>query len=102
MSFQLSPAQVEALLHDLCTALGFCLPSNERARLREFPPTDVDSFTNAVIRVEGLDRFVDIPLHLRRDLRARVEKHFRMSEDKEAIDQRVREMPGNGPTRLLQ
>jgi hypothetical protein len=89
MRFRLSPAQVEALLHELCGALGFCLPSDEQARLRESPPTDVDSFTNAVIRVEGLDPFVDIPLHLRRDLRTRVEEHFRMAEDNEPIDQLV-------------
>jgi hypothetical protein len=81
MSFQLSPVQVEALLYELCVVLGFCLPPDEQARLREFPPTDVDTFTDAVIRAEGLDPRVDIPRQLRGDVRARVAEHFRKAED---------------------
>jgi hypothetical protein len=40
------------------------------------PPADVDAFTDAVIRAEGLDPYADIPLNLRRDIWARVAKHF--------------------------
>jgi hypothetical protein len=81
MSFQLSPVQVEALLYELCVVLGFCLPPDEQARLREFPPADADAFADAVIRAEGLDPHTDIPRQLRRDMRARVAEHFRKAED---------------------
>jgi hypothetical protein len=80
MSFPLSPVQVESLLYELCVALGFCLPPDEQARLREFPPADVDAFADAVIRAEGLDPHVDVPRQLRRDLKARVAEHFRKAE----------------------
>jgi hypothetical protein len=42
---------------------------------------DVEAFTDAVIRAEGLDPLSDIPLHMRRDIRARVATHFRKAED---------------------
>lgn len=83
MNFQMSQSQVEALLYELCVVLGFCLPPDEQARLRESPPTDVDEFTDAVIRAEGLDPHAGIPRQLRRDMRARVAEHFRMAEDEQ-------------------
>ena len=89
MGFQLSPAQVEGLLDELCVVLGFCLPPGEQARLREFPPTDVDEFTDAVIRAEGLDSCADIPRRLRGDMRARVAEHFRKAEDEQQFGRRV-------------
>jgi len=85
----MSSAQVEALLYELCVVLGFCLPPDEQARLRESPPTDVDTFTDAVIRAEGLDPHADIPLHMRRDIRSRVAEHFRKAEDEQQFGQRV-------------
>jgi len=85
----MSLAQVEALLYELCAVLGFCLPPDEQARLRESPPSDVDAFTEAVIRAEGLDPEADIPLHLGRDVRARVAEHFRKAEDEQQFRQRV-------------
>ena len=89
MSFQLSSPQVEALLYELCAVLGFCLPPDEQARLRASPPTEVDAFTDAVIRAEGLDPSADIPLHLHRDVRARVAEHFRRADDEQQFRQRV-------------
>jgi hypothetical protein len=77
----MSPPEVEALLAELCIVLGFCLPPDEQARLRESPPTDVDAFTEAVIRAEGLDPHVDVPRDLRRDMRERVAEHFQKAED---------------------
>ena len=77
----MSPPYVEALLAELCVALGFCLPPDEQARLRASAPADVDEFTDALIRAEGLDPHTDIPRHLRRDVRARVAEHFRKAED---------------------
>ena len=83
MNFQLSPARVEALLYELCVVLGFCLPPDEQARLRESPPTEVDAFADAVIRAEGLDPYADIWPHLLRDVRARVAEHFRKAQDEQ-------------------
>ncbi|MFC5753012.1 hypothetical protein [Actinomadura rugatobispora] len=50
-----SPEDIGALLYDLCVRLGFCLPPDEQAALRTSPPTDVDAFTEAVYRAEGLE-----------------------------------------------
>jgi hypothetical protein len=61
--------------------MGFCLPPDEAARLRSSPPPDVDAFTDAVIRAEGLDPYADIPLRMRRDVRSRVAEHFRKAEE---------------------
>ena len=81
MNAQLSPRQVELLLQELCVVLGFCLPPDANAQLMREPPADVDEFTDAVIRAEGLDPYVDISLHLRRDVRARVAKYFKQAEN---------------------
>ena len=51
----LTEADAQALLNDLCSRLGFCLPPDEARRLNEKPPPDVRSFTHAVFRAEGLD-----------------------------------------------
>jgi hypothetical protein len=81
MDFHIPPAKIEALLTELCVVLGFCLPPDAVARLTNNPPLDIDEFADAVIRAEGLDPYADIPLHLRRDVRDRVAKHFRNAED---------------------
>jgi hypothetical protein len=81
MEFQMLPEKIEALLYELCVVLGFCLPPDVQARLKSNPPSDIDEFADAVIRAEGLDPYTDIPLHLRRDVRDRVAKHFRQRED---------------------
>ena len=89
MNFKMSPAQIDALLYELCVVLGFCLPPKEHLRFQSEPPADVDAFTDAVIRADGLDPYA-IPRHLRRDVRARVAKHFRDAED-EFNNQRMRD-----------
>ena len=48
-------AAVGQLLYDLCVDLGFCLPPDDQQRLRESPPQDPDSFTDAVFEAEGMD-----------------------------------------------
>jgi hypothetical protein len=80
MGFKMSPTQVEALLNELCVVLGFCLSPDVHEQLKCNPPTDADDFTDAIIRAEGLDPHADIPLHLKRDVRTRVAKHFRDAE----------------------
>jgi hypothetical protein len=81
MNLQMLPTQVDALLSELCVTMGFCLPPDEAARLRKSPPTDVDAFTDAVIRAEGLDPYADIPRRMRRDVRSRVADHFQKAEE---------------------
>jgi len=48
-------SEVDALLDTLCVRLGFCLPADARLRLRENPPVEVATFTDAVFLGEGLD-----------------------------------------------
>ena len=81
----MSPRQVELLLSELCVDLGFCLPIEAQARLLQDPGTDVDAFTDAVILAEGLDPDAGISLHLRRDMRARVLKHFKRAEGDQSL-----------------
>jgi len=68
-------AEVRQLLHELCVDLGFCLPPEERQRLREAPPADADGFTGAVFAAEGLDPGPHSELW--RQVRDRVERHMR-------------------------
>jgi len=42
-------------LEDLCVRQGFCLTPAGNRRIMESPPTDVDSFVEAIYREEGLD-----------------------------------------------
>jgi hypothetical protein len=71
------PPNVESLLHELCVDLGFCLPPEERVRLQDGPPRDVDAFTDAVFVAEGLDPRGD--KRLRRQVREKVVRHFAAS-----------------------
>lgn len=53
MDQRLSPNEVRALLNELCTSLGYCLPQDELERIEANPPTDVDEFADVVMIVEG-------------------------------------------------
>jgi hypothetical protein len=66
---------VQQLLDELCVKLGFCLPPDTQRRLRESPPLDVDSFTDAVFEAEGLDPVLDG--RLRGQVRERVDRQMR-------------------------
>ena len=81
MNFKMSPKQVDALLYELCTVLGFCPSPDVHQSFMSSPPGDIDEFTDAIIRADGLDPHSDIPLQLRRDVRAKVAKHFSKVED---------------------
>jgi hypothetical protein len=63
------------LLEELCVKLGFCLPPNDSERLIESPPTTVDSFTDEVLRSEGMDP-VTTATDLRKQVRAVVARHM--------------------------
>ena len=76
-----SSRQIERLLEELCVDLGFCLSPEAQAPLIHEPPTDVEEFTDAVIRAEKLDPYTDIPTHLRRAVRQRVTKCFSARKD---------------------
>jgi hypothetical protein len=84
MNIQMSPKQIQFLLDELCVDLGFCLSPDAQARILGDPPADVDAFTDAVIRSDGLDPHAGIPVRLRRDVRASVMKHFKTMEDDNA------------------
>jgi len=81
MNSQVSYKQIGFLLDELCVDLGFCLPPDGQAQLMNNPPADIDAFTDAVIRAEGLDPHADIPHHVRRDVRARVAKYFKSAKN---------------------
>lgn len=85
----LSARQVDLLLQELCVVLGFCLTPDANTQLMCEPPADVDEFTDAVIRAEGLDPYGDIPLRLRRDVRARVARHFGQAKDEGPFGERT-------------
>ena len=76
----LSPAQVEWLLADLCTKLGFCLPPDQQQRLIDQTPESVADFTHAVIVGEGLNpEMVDRKLYRR--VEAMIADAFARSEE---------------------
>ncbi len=66
------------LLYEACTKLGYCLPPNEQRRLIERSHDDVDSFTDAVLRAEGLDPTLE-DREQRKALLKLVARHFRSS-----------------------
>ncbi|WP_285581623.1 hypothetical protein [Actinoallomurus iriomotensis] len=66
--------KVQRLLDELCIELGFCLAPSENRRLRESPPGDVDSFTDAVFEAEGMGDEGDTGL--RRQVRQVVDRHM--------------------------
>ena len=70
----LRPKQIAYLLEELCVELGFCLPPDEHARLQNWPPDDIDAFTDEVFRAEGVDPLAN--RQLRHQGRARVAKCF--------------------------
>lgn len=49
----LQPDEVRALLSQLCTRFGFCLPPVEIEKLAASPPTDIDGFAAAALVAEG-------------------------------------------------
>jgi hypothetical protein len=81
MNFKMPPEKIATLLTELCVVLGYCLPPDAIARLKNDPPAGAGEFADAVIRAEGLDPRAEIPLHLRRDIRNRVARHFKDAED---------------------
>ncbi|MEV4003822.1 hypothetical protein [Actinomadura sp. NPDC049753] len=52
---KLSREDIALLLRALCIDLGFCLSREDHDALCDSPPSDVDGFTDAVFRAEGLD-----------------------------------------------
>ena len=69
------------LLSDLCTKLGFCLPSEGKQRLQENPPAEVKLFTDEVLRLEGLNPET-ADRNLYRQVRDRVQEAFSGAQDK--------------------
>jgi hypothetical protein len=57
--------------------LGFCLPAEAERRLKNDPPAEIDEFTDAVFREEGMDPTSPRNRNLRKQVRAMVELHFK-------------------------
>ena len=62
---------VAQLLDELCREVGFCLDDESRAALIQAPPSDIDEFTDAVIRAEGMEPHLIEP-SIRGRVRSRV------------------------------
>ena len=76
MHRQFYPERTKALLVELCIYLGFCLPSEGQDRLIANPPADIDEFTDAVFREEGMDPMAERNVHVRKQVRERVARHL--------------------------
>jgi hypothetical protein len=66
---------LDQLLEDACLKLGYCLSPDERQRLIQAPPTNIDAFTDAILGAEGLDVAV-VQNEQRRQLRNLVAHHL--------------------------
>jgi hypothetical protein len=77
MKCPLSSKQVASLLDDACVRQGYCLPPAKRQDIQFSPPSDIDSFTDAVMIAEGLNP--ERETKLRRSLRSLVADHFNRS-----------------------
>jgi len=51
---KLSVEQTRALLNELCSRLGYCLPPANYEALEADPPTDPQAFTKLVMEIEGV------------------------------------------------
>lgn len=71
---ELTASEIQNLLTKLCIDLGFCLPPRAVLRLKNSPPPDIDSFTDAVFIAEELDPRSDP--RLRAQVRAIVRDAF--------------------------
>jgi hypothetical protein len=78
----MNPKRVQTLLDELCIGLGFCLPPQVCAQLKEKPPTNVAAFSEAIFRAEGLDSGAS--RRLSRQVRDVVSKHFCAWEEEES------------------
>ena len=76
---QMKRIGIEHFLDDLCTDLGFCLPSESRAQLIGSPPRTVEAFTDAMFVAEGLNPEV-ADKYLWRQVRDRVAEYFKGME----------------------
>jgi hypothetical protein len=73
----LSETEVELLLHELCVRLGFCLPQAAWQQLEREPPTEVETFADAVYAAEGADP--NERPHIRRQVCECIAAHFARS-----------------------
>jgi hypothetical protein len=53
----LEPREVRDVLSRLCIRFGLCLPEDEIEKIAASPPTEVESFTEAVLVAEGYGSF---------------------------------------------
>jgi len=66
--------ELEHLLSELCTQLGFCGAIRDVDRFRQLEAKGADAFTDAVLEAENLDP--QLEKQLRREVHKRVSKYF--------------------------
>jgi hypothetical protein len=79
------PTKVQWLLDDLCSRLGLCLRPDERARLEQNPPEDIDAFADAVLAAEDRDPHDKGNRALRGQVRELIVKHLKPKEGQNAV-----------------
>jgi hypothetical protein len=79
------PTKIKWVLDDLCSRLGFCLPHDERARIEQNPPRDIEAFTDAIFVAEGMDPHDKSNRGLRQQVRKLIVKHLKPKEESNAI-----------------
>ena len=72
---QISEKQLDHLLSDLCSKLGFCLSPLVISRLTKFPPKTPQKYAKAVIEAEGFT-LETIDKHLYNQILAEIEAVF--------------------------
>ena len=78
------PTNVQWLLDDLCSRLGFCLRPDERARLEQ-DPADIEAFADAILAADGIDPQDKGNRALRGQVRELIVKHLKPKEGENAV-----------------
>jgi len=79
------PTKIQWLLDDLCSRLGFCLPRDERARIEQNPPRDIEAFTDAIFVAERMDPHDKSNRDLRQRVRELIVKHLKPKEGSNVV-----------------
>lgn len=53
-AFDLTPAEVDHLLNELCVGMGFCISQSASQKLFDSSPTTIDAFIDGLFAAEGL------------------------------------------------
>jgi hypothetical protein len=79
------PTKIQWLLDDLCSRLGLCLPPDERARIEQGPPRDIEALTDAIFAAERMDPHDKSNRDLRHQVRELIVKHLKPQQGSNAV-----------------